>query len=166
MRAAKRIAAECGPPCWAMHDPASVTAFFVYGTLQRGQCRQRCWPVPAVRVDRAFARGQLYDLGEYPAMLPGDDWVAGERWELAAADLPRVLRVLDRVEGYAQPGEDDLYDRQVIPIYAAPHSPLWCQAWTYVLKDLRMLRQAHRVEPTPLAGQPCRYAQWPAAGAS
>lgn len=156
----------CEPPCWAMHDPTAVTAFFVYGTLQRGQCRQRCWPVPAEHIERAFVRGQLYDLGEYPALLAGDDWVAGERWELAAADMELALQVLDRVEGYAQPGEADLYDRQVMAVYARPAGPPLGPAYVYLLKDLRMLRRARRLRPATAGLRGPQYVHWPDAGAS
>ena len=39
----------------------------------------------------------LFDLGEYPLMARGDGRVAGELWEIAAEDLPR----LDAFEGEA-----------------------------------------------------------------
>src|SRR5436853_6029420 len=36
-----------------------ITALFVYGTLQRGQCREQFWPHPPISVEGATIRGQL-----------------------------------------------------------------------------------------------------------
>lgn len=149
-----------------MSEAQPVNAFFVYGTLQRGQCRQRCWPVSAKCVDRAFVRGVLYDLGEYPGLLAGDDWVAGERWELDSADMSLALDVLDREEGHAQPGEADLYDRRLTTTFAMPDGPTLGPAYVYLLKDLRMLQRAHRIDPSAAGQRVPPYAQWPAVGAS
>ncbi|MFY7968834.1 MAG: gamma-glutamylcyclotransferase family protein [Pirellulaceae bacterium] len=73
--------------------------FFVYGTLQRGHLRQSAWPLPPDRIEPAMVRAVLYDLGPFPALLEGDDWVAGELWHYQPNHLPRVAQALDRVEG-------------------------------------------------------------------
>jgi gamma-glutamylcyclotransferase (GGCT)/AIG2-like uncharacterized protein YtfP len=80
-------------------------AIFVYGTLQRGQVRERCWPRPALRVEPATVRGWLFDLGPYPALVvpaAGEvaDTIAGELWHVAADDLEVTLAALDRIEGF------------------------------------------------------------------
>ncbi|MEZ6089069.1 MAG: gamma-glutamylcyclotransferase family protein [Pirellulaceae bacterium] len=93
---------------------------FVYGTLKRGECRQACWPRPPLRVDNAFVRGLLYDLGPYPALVPGDDWVMGEVWTIAAADRTSTLAVLDEIEGYDPDGKYNLYDRVELEWYGTP----------------------------------------------
>ena len=49
---------------------------FVYGTLKRGEARARLWPRKPQAVEPATVRGTLYDLGDYPALVPGDDTVA------------------------------------------------------------------------------------------
>ncbi len=84
--------------------------FFVYGTLMRDGCRAALWPHAALKVERAEARGALYDLGSYPGMTAGDDRVAGEIWHIAAEHLAATNAVLDEIEGYAG-AEDDLYRR-------------------------------------------------------
>ena len=93
-----------------MNEPLPI---FVYGTLQRGQCRERCWPRPPLRVEPATTRGRLYDLGPYPAMVPGDDWIRGELWHLRPEDVPLTLETLDAVEGCVE-GTGDQYRRVVI----------------------------------------------------
>lgn len=41
--------------------------------------------------------GVLFDLGEYPGLLPGDGQVVGELYELAD---PTLIHELDEYEGY------------------------------------------------------------------
>jgi gamma-glutamylcyclotransferase (GGCT)/AIG2-like uncharacterized protein YtfP len=83
---------------------------FVYGTLKRGQCRERCWPFRPESVEPAWIEGSLFDLGPYPALREGTDRVLGEVWTIAEEHLARTLSELDEVEGYAG-RKDDLYQR-------------------------------------------------------
>lgn len=92
---------------------AKVSCVFVYGTLKRGQIRERMWPRTPIRITNATTRGTLFDLGEYPAMTTGNDLVQGEVWELAPEDMDATLRVLDQIEDYRE-APDDLYKRVVI----------------------------------------------------
>jgi gamma-glutamylcyclotransferase (GGCT)/AIG2-like uncharacterized protein YtfP len=93
--------------------PAPPNAVFVYGTLRRGECRAIFWPNSALSIETAFVRGALYDLGPYPALVPGDDLIRGELWRLDPAHTAQTLEVLDEVEGYSvSPG--DLYERTVV----------------------------------------------------
>ena len=94
-------------------DVSSPVGVFVYGTLQQGEQREGAWPRTPRSRQRATVRGILFDLGPYPALLPGNDLVEGEFWEIAPADMPATLEVLDCIEGYNQGGEN-LYQRQVI----------------------------------------------------
>ncbi len=91
--------------------------FFVYGTLKRGQCREACWPAAPLQVLDGFVRATLIDLVEYPGLLPGDNWVRGEIWQIAAADVAETLRVLDAIEGYQPGGTNNLYDRRSVEVY-------------------------------------------------
>lgn len=127
---------------------------FVYGTLCRGQCRQSCWPREPVSITRAFVRGRLFDLGPYPAMLPGDDWVRGERWTLREADMAETLRVLDAIEGFGQGGDADLYRRCEVEIFAsvgADASPT-SHGVTYFLVPERLPKWARRIVPSSRGG--------------
>lgn len=86
---------------------------FVYGTLKRGECRERCWPHQPLAVEPATTAGCLYDLGEYPALAVGDGIVLGELWLIAEQHLVATLAVLDEIEGYAK-SPNDLYVRRVV----------------------------------------------------
>ncbi|TWT64974.1 gamma-glutamylcyclotransferase family protein [Allorhodopirellula solitaria] len=98
-------------------DFASIDRFFVYGTLCRGQCRERCWPCQPLVVTPAWTWDKLYGRADYPAMRPGTDRVIGECWRFASDDLPRVRSVLDQIEVTGQPGVPNLYDPVVVEVY-------------------------------------------------
>jgi gamma-glutamylcyclotransferase (GGCT)/AIG2-like uncharacterized protein YtfP len=100
--------------------PASepICRFFVYGTLCRGQCRERCWPCPPLDITPAWTFGTLYDRHDYPAMRLGHDRVRGECWRFAPEQMNLVREVLDQVEGTDQPGTANLYDRVVVEVYS------------------------------------------------
>lgn len=84
---------------------------FVYGTLLPGLClhglmRDADW------VDHAFIEdADLFDLGEYPAMVSGKGWVAGEVYEVN----DDILSQLDRAEGFLPENPDhSLYIRRMV----------------------------------------------------
>lgn len=139
---------------------------FVYGTLCRGQCREACWPRPPVSVEVGYVRGRLFDLGPYPAMLAGDDWVRGECWTLREEDVPETVRVLDEIEGFAQPGEADLYQRCEVDVFRVPgaNASAVARAAAYFLVPERLPKGARQIEPQQAAGSVgdtgCVY--WPA----
>ena len=87
------------------------TAVFVYGTLKRGQCRSGLWPAEPLSIQAAWTRGTLFGRSDYPAMTAGADRVLGELWSFIEDDVPRVITVLDQIEGTNQPGRADLYVR-------------------------------------------------------
>ena len=92
-------------------------------------------------------RGSLYNLGEYPALVAGDDWVSGECWLIADEDLPITLQVLDEIECYAKQ-DDDLYERVVIDCYQTadintPHH----RVFTYYYLHPAHLRDTNRIRP-------------------
>ncbi|MFO0904333.1 MAG: gamma-glutamylcyclotransferase family protein [Pirellulales bacterium] len=120
-----------------------TNAVFVYGTLKRGQEREGCWPRAPRAVLRAKTRGRLHDLGPYPALIPGDDWVAGEVWQLAPEDVAETLRVLDEVECFGV-DDVDLYVRREVECWtAADGQPL--RAFVYFLADETEARRSPRV---------------------
>ena len=99
----------------AASDP--ICRFFVYGTLCRGQCRERCWPCVPLEITPAWTFGTLYSRHDYPAMRPGNDRVRGECWRFSPEQMSQVREVLDQVEGTDQPGVANLYDRVVVEVY-------------------------------------------------
>jgi gamma-glutamylcyclotransferase (GGCT)/AIG2-like uncharacterized protein YtfP len=129
-------------------------SIFVYGTLQRGQCRERCWPRQPLHIEAATVQGSLYDLGSYPALADGEDCIAGELWHLAESDMPETLFELDRVEGF-RGRASDLYQRVTITCQTAA-GPV--SAWTYRFAWLEQLKPSQRILPDPASGQ-CRWPQ-------
>lgn len=112
-------------------NPQDCFRFYVYGTLKRGQCREKCWPATPKHICEGWTLGRLYDLGEYPAMVQGSDWVRGEVWEFDIADVPAVLQTLDEIEGTNQPGSPNLYDRGVCQVRISGDQSIDAYAYRY-----------------------------------
>lgn len=85
---------------------------FVYGTLLSGLCRATALK-DATFLGAASTEGRLYNLGDYPGMLPGRGMVHGEVYELDA-------RTLDRLDGiedyYPDCPESSLYLRRPVQV--------------------------------------------------
>jgi gamma-glutamylcyclotransferase (GGCT)/AIG2-like uncharacterized protein YtfP len=113
-----------------------VTNVFVYGTLKRGQCREKMWPRTPLSIRTGYVRGWLFDLGPYPAMWCADchevsgeacndipcpcDWVKGEIWSLAKDDLAITIEELDEIEETNQPHTCNQYDQILVRVYQSP----------------------------------------------
>jgi gamma-glutamylcyclotransferase (GGCT)/AIG2-like uncharacterized protein YtfP len=107
---------------------------FVYGSLRSG------FKSPAYEyVSRFFnfvgdarVRGKLYDLGDYPAAVPGDgeNFIVGELYEVRdVSEFPWAIAQLDDYEGItAEPGEQSLYKRDAIDVYVGDKT---ISAWIY-----------------------------------
>ena len=80
-----------------VEEPA---AFFVYGTLKRGQSNYPLIEEAVRGMVPATIRGRLYDVGPFPALAEGDEAVRGEVLVVDPVELPRLLSVLDELEGY------------------------------------------------------------------
>lgn len=147
------LPAQCQP-----NAPARLEHVFVYGTLKRGQCRERCWPRTPVRIEPAWTLGSLRDLGPYPALLVGSDRVLGELWSFEPRDILDVLTVLDQIEGTDQPGLPNEYDR--VQVHVTSLAKWEAVASTYCYADQSIVA---RLQPLPanylMEGQP--YVQWP-----
>jgi gamma-glutamylcyclotransferase (GGCT)/AIG2-like uncharacterized protein YtfP len=113
--------------------PRSLSAIFVYGTLKRGEIRERCWPREPVKIEEGTVRGALYDLGPYPALVEGTELVGGEVWHFAAEDLAATLSALDEIEGY-RGAADDLYRRMIVECETIRGK---ARAWTYMYARAR-----------------------------
>lgn len=123
---------------------SGLCSVFVYGTLQTGEERASCWPHAPLAIIPAEIDAEMYDLGEYPAIIPGSDRVAGELWQLRPVDMPRTLAVLDEIEVYGQ-GEVDLYLRDVVNCRLVTGE--FRTAYTYWLADAAFAREHVRVLP-------------------
>lgn len=93
---------------------------FVYGSLLPGEAGANNVSVvqQLLRLGPAYARGRLYDLGEYAGAIldaAADTEIAGEVFELPAD--PAVLAALDAYEGYDPAGPKDcLFVRLQTPV--------------------------------------------------
>lgn len=145
-----------------------TTNVFVYGTLKRGQCREKMWPRPPLSIRPGYVRGTLFDLGPYPAMWCADchewesaaasgndhcdcDWIEGEIWTLAKSDMAITIEELDEIEETNQPSVCNQYDQILVRAYETP-----CQAGnktpsilalTYQFSDIRKLPATYRMQP-------------------
>ena len=127
-----------------MPEYAETVAFFVYGTLKRGECREHCWPRPPLEILPGTIAAELYDLGPYPAIRPGNDRVLGEIWRVAGEDLAETVRILDEIEGFSG-GANDLYVRRKVSATTTAGEKF--QAWTYFFARDFGCTTARRIAP-------------------
>ncbi len=118
----------------------TLNALFVYGTLKEGHLRSSMWPHAPQSIEPAMVRGRLLDLGAYPGLIEGDEWILGELWTLAEHHMPRTLAVLDEVEGYDCASDRGLYVRKAIPVWSlhsdnGPSDEPTHRAFTYLIAD-------------------------------
>ncbi len=141
---------------------ASIAAFFVYGTLKSNQKRGQMWPRIPLRVRTAIARGILFDLGPYPAMVSGDDWVSGELWEFELQDMNSVTERLDSIEGYRIGSASNLYERDIVLTRVSDSKGLEQEipAYTYFYGDSKIAQSNRRIEErVTVLGRAC--SAWP-----
>ncbi|MCL6547549.1 MAG: gamma-glutamylcyclotransferase [Alicyclobacillus sp.] len=114
----------------------AIPRVFVYGTLRSGQFYHDRIARDVIRCRRAYVKGRLYHLPfGYPALIL--DEAAGKVWgevlEFDRRTLRRVLSVMDDIEGYGGPGEDNEYDRVVRPVHLEEAQAVECHL--YVCPD-------------------------------
>lgn len=106
---------------------------FVYGTLLPGESNHAV-ALPYLEETRpGRVRGRLYNVGDlYPALVPdaAAGWVIGDWLRLRKEALP----LLDALEDYRGPGEDNEYERIRIEDGEAGLG-----GWVYVYPDSRGL---------------------------
>lgn len=100
---------------------------FVYGTLKRG-CKNHAQMAGQTYLAdaRSGAGYRLYDLGDYPGLVPDEndrDGVLGEIWSVDEA----ALRRLDQFEGI----DEGLYARRPI-VLNPPHDALPVDAYLFL----------------------------------
>jgi len=113
---------------------------FVYGTLRRDvdHPAHETLREKATYIGDGFSPGKLFDLGEYPGMVPADaeadantQRVRGEVYALQRPTAGEALAKLDRYEecgpGFPEPTE---YVRREVDVYLDDHRQL--RAWTYI----------------------------------
>ena len=124
---------------------ATIDTLFVYGTLMRGEPRAHVFTEASVSaVVPAVTLGTLHETaGDFPAMRLPDRALGPVRGQVRGEcvrmmDLPGLLPVLDRIEGFQGYGQAGaLYHRTLVPVRAAAHGPEY-MAWCYVAADQRL----------------------------
>ena len=103
---------------------------FLYGTLMRGLgAMDSLAAASCLRfLRKAQVRGQLYDLGSYPGLLPGQGQVCGEVYEVLD---PQIWSILDPYEDYF-PGDEtgSLYLREQLELSDGSG-----RVWTYIYNN-------------------------------
>ena len=112
----------------------NITTFFVYGTLKQGHRNSNCWPKSPLSIATATIEGELYDLGDYPALIEGGSLVQGELWEFASKDIPVTVAALDRVEWFQQ-DDHDLYIRRVASAFRTDGQVVCCYCYYFANKS-------------------------------
>ncbi|WP_290790573.1 gamma-glutamylcyclotransferase family protein [Flavihumibacter sp. UBA7668] len=108
---------------------------FVYGSLRKG-FHHPAYAYVSQHFDflsDAKVRGELYDMGEYPAAVPSQEerFILGELYQLKPeAEWDWAIAQLDDYEGVApEEGEPALYKREMTRVYCADGSGF--EAWIY-----------------------------------
>lgn len=119
-------------------EEPSVNRVFVYGTLMRDFKNYKRYLEGRVnRITQGQTYGELYHLPEgYPALLEGDDNIKGEIVEPVDEKL---LKSLDRLEGYAKGRKNNLYERKVKCILTENGEEIAC--WVYIYAKDRHARE-------------------------
>lgn len=131
-------------------NKAGELGIFVYGTLKKNQLRGSLWPRPPVSVGPAVTLGALWDLGSYPGLHPGSDWVLGELWIFPPNDIEETFRVLDEIEEYDPKEDRGLYLRRQIDVRGVDAQdrlrPIQ-KAFTYLMPQVAQIHRIRRIEP-------------------
>jgi gamma-glutamylcyclotransferase (GGCT)/AIG2-like uncharacterized protein YtfP len=96
-----------------------TNVFFTYGTLKLNECRGGLWERCLgnnFEAKNASVKGLIYDLGAYPAMIPGEGEVFGQAIFVKDKDrIDGLIKTLDRIEGYFGEGNpNNLYNRLTV----------------------------------------------------
>ncbi|MEQ1825935.1 MAG: gamma-glutamylcyclotransferase family protein, partial [Pirellula sp.] len=128
-----------------------ISAFFVYGTLKRGQLRGKLWPREPLCVTPGLIQADLFDLGPYPAAAHGSQWLLGELWQFKATDMPATIANLDRIEGCSALGKENEYVREVVRVQMVSAEcdigMAEMEAYVYFISNPIRLEKARQISP-------------------
>lgn len=103
---------------------------FVYGTLRTGQNNHQLIAPYVESISEASITGELYQLPYgYPAVINGCGLVRGEL--IKFNDLKAALCVMDILEGYRGPGQNNHYDRIEVSAQLPSGDALACLVYVY-----------------------------------
>ncbi len=141
----------------------SIHSFFVYGTLKQRRIRSGLWPCKPLHVTPATIQASLFDLGSYPGIRPGNDWILGELWQLKSEDVPITILTLDEVEGYDPNRSTNEYYRDIITCETFDDDANRWQsthAYCYFVGSLSRVQAARPILPSR-AHMGRMIAEWP-----
>lgn len=99
---------------------------FVYGTLKRGLINNYIIKNQKyIGVGTTSPDWQMYNLGNYPGVISGNERIAGELWLVDDA----TFKHCDWLEGHP-----DFYERFLIPVVSDSEDDKEVEAWMYVYK--------------------------------
>lgn len=110
---------------------------FVYGTLMDGMSRGEVMNDGSEMYCHGLAKGDLYDLGDYPGLTHGEGDVHGEVYK--AGDMFQFIQLLDQIEGSV--GDNPLFDRRIQLINTEKG-----QIWAYVYHYARPIDSFRKIE--------------------
>lgn len=132
-------------------------AIFVYGTLKTGECRETVFKdylKKGFEVIPASIKGDLYNLGPFPAILHGDNTIHGEIIiPIDSNEMENIIRVLDRIEGYYGEGHNNLYNREVVLADMSEKTQI--EAITYFFADEEQLKSEGVFMSNGIWGRAC-----------
>lgn len=108
---------------------------FVYGTLKKGfPNHERIFKGYEIKITEAWAYGELYDLGWYPALIQGNNKVYGELLEF---DDPEIFMKIDMLEGYSgKESSFNFYERRKIQVFSDKEE---FTTWAYFLNKSKII---------------------------
>ena len=107
-----------------------------YGTLMTGMGYLPGHPEPGEMVGPCRLAGRLYDVGRYPALVPGPGVVVGELWRVDAA----ALVTLDAWEEY-EPADEarSVFVRRRVELVDPPSTAAWTYVWNRPVAALALI---------------------------
>ena len=121
-----------------INSEAHINKVFVYGTLMKNFWNyKRCLAGRISRITPGRTYGLLYHLPEgYPALLAGNEIIEGQVMEPVDEKL---LKSLDRLEGYNKRSSNNLYVREMRSIFTYDGEEVNC--WIYIYADEKYAKE-------------------------
>ena len=114
---------DYSPEIDSLVDYFSHYIVFVYGTLMQGRSNHDYYLGGKEMIDDATLDGfDMYDIGSFPGIVPGDGVVKGELYEVSEKELAS----LDYLEG-----EGSLYIRRCVPVTTRSGKTVLAQVYIY-----------------------------------
>lgn len=127
-----------------MGDYANKEQLFVYGTLKPGYRNYAHIEQLVISSQPATTRGFLFDLGSYPALVPGGDMIDGVILDVE----PEAIQITDRIESFFpnSPNKSLYFRKKIIAQLDSQEELL---VWTYVYADASQISTRPRLTSWP-----------------